>query len=132
MPTGTDTLTGVAAGAHTLVVTLIDDMGNPVTTSDSTVTINFTAEDCFPDDFAPNCTVDTDGDGTPDSVEGPTADEDGDGNLDYQESSATDADGDGTPDQSDSKRCRTRGIPSTSGTGLRTSAAAALRWRWWR
>lgn len=113
---GSYTFPGVVAGNHTLVATLIDDTGQPVGLDDSSVTVNFTAEDCFPDDFAPNCTVDTDGDGTPDSQEGATTDTDGDGNLDYLESSIADTDGDGTNDQqdpNDGDAC----VPSTSGTG---------------
>ena len=113
---GTTTLTGVAEGDHTLVVTLIDDMGMDVNLANSSVTINFRAEDCAPDNFAPNCTVDTDGDGTPDSVEGETTDTDGDGTVDYLESSTTDADMDGTPDQTDSNDADPC-VPSTSGTG---------------
>ena len=96
-----NTFTGVMAGPHTVTVTLLDDMGNPVMLADSEVTVNFTAEDCFPDDFAPMCTTDTDGDGTPDSVEGPTADGDGDGIPDYQESGILDSDNDGVANQSD-------------------------------
>jgi hypothetical protein len=113
---GSHTFTGVGAGAHALTATLIDAGGNDVGLADSTATVNFAAEDCFPDDFAPNCTVDTDGDGTPDSAEGATTDTDGDGNLDYLESSVTDADNDGTADQSDpddADPC----VPSTSGNG---------------
>jgi MYXO-CTERM domain-containing protein len=113
---GSHTFNGVAAGAHTLTATLIDANGQPLALDDSTATVNFAAEDCFPDDFAPNCTVDTDGDGTPDSAEGATTDSDGDGNLDYLESSVTDADNDGTPDQSDPNDANAC-IPSSTGNG---------------
>jgi hypothetical protein len=113
---GTHTFTGVTEGPHTVTATLVDDNHNPIAQDDAEDIVNFTAEDCFPDNFAPNCTVDTDGDGSPDSAEGPTADSDGDGTLDYLESSVTDADNDGTPDQSDANDADPC-IPSTSGNG---------------
>jgi MYXO-CTERM domain-containing protein len=113
---GTHTFNNVGAGAHVLSATLVDAAHNPLGTANSQVTRNFTAEDCFPDNFAPNCTVDTDGDGAPDSAEGPTADTDGDGKLDYLESSVTDADGDGTMDQADPNDADPC-IPSSTGTG---------------
>ena len=114
--TGSHTFNNVGAGAHSLTATLIDVNGQPVGLVDSTATVNFAAEDCFPDDFAPNCTVDTDGDGTPDSAEGATTDTDGDGNLDYLESSITDADNDGTPDQMDPNDVDPC-VPSQAGNG---------------
>jgi hypothetical protein len=76
-------------------------MGQPLMDASATETVNFTADDCFPDNFAPNCTVDTDGDGTADSVETETADTDGDGTADYLESSIVDDDGDGLSNQDD-------------------------------
>ena len=113
---GSYTFTGVAAGAHVLTATLLDDLGQPLLDAAATETVNFTADDCLPDNFQPNCTVDTDEDGTPDSVETETADTDGDGTPDYLESSVDDSDADGTADQSDpddADPC----IPSTAGTG---------------
>jgi hypothetical protein len=114
--TGSHTFTSVGAGAHMVTATLVDAAHVAVGTANSQAMVNFSAEDCFPDDFAPNCTVDTDGDGTPDSVEGASTDSDGDGNLDYLESSITDADGDGTPDQVDSNDADAC-IPSATGIG---------------
>uniref|UniRef100_UPI002630C9D9 hypothetical protein n=1 Tax=uncultured Eudoraea sp. TaxID=1035614 RepID=UPI002630C9D9 len=60
----------------------------------ATVTVE-SSDPCIPSQFGAGCTIDTDGDGTPDSVEGETTDSDGDGTPDYQESSVTDSDGDG-------------------------------------
>jgi len=113
---GSNTFNNVGAGAHSLTATLIDVNGLPLGIDDSTATVNFATEDCFPDDFAPNCTVDTDGDGTPDSAEGATTDTDGDGNLDYLESSVTDADNDGTADQMDPNDVDPC-VPSQAGIG---------------
>ncbi len=59
------------------------------------------ADPCVPSQFGTGCTIDTDGDGTPDSSEGETTDSDGDGNPDYTESDSNDADGDGVADQAD-------------------------------
>ena len=59
------------------------------------------ADPCVPSLFGPGCTTDTDGDGTPDSVEGEFTDTDGDGALDYLEPSNVDTDGDGFNDQAD-------------------------------
>jgi hypothetical protein len=112
---GSHTFAGVAEGAHTVTATLYDN-GNPVVLDNSTTTVNFAAADCAPDNFAPNCTVDTDGDGTPDSAETEAADTDGDGNPDYLESSIDDADMDGTPDQADSDDADVC-VPSQFGTG---------------
>jgi len=113
---GTHTFNGVAEGNHTVVATLVDAAHAQVGVSRSSATVNFAAADCFPDNFAPNCTVDTDGDGTPDSVETEAADTDGDGMPDYLESSIDDADADGTPnelDPDDADIC----VPSTFTAG---------------
>lgn len=98
---GSYTFSDVAAGPHAVTAELVDATHQTIMEDGATDTVNFTAEDCFPDNFAPNCTVDTDGDGTPDSVETETADTDGDGNPDYLESSIDDSDGDGVANQSD-------------------------------
>jgi len=99
---GTHVFSNVSAGNHSVVATLVNATHQAVNLNNSQETVNFSAGDCFPDNFAPNCTVDTDGDGAPDSAEGPTADTDGDGTPNYLESSIEDADGDGTPDEVDS------------------------------
>ncbi len=99
--TGSHVLNNVGVGAHTLTATLVDAAHQPIGGANSQDVVNFSASDCVPDNFAPGCTVDTDGDGEPDSVEGPTADADGDGIPDYQESSVTDTDGDGVANESD-------------------------------
>jgi MYXO-CTERM domain-containing protein len=116
---GSYTFTGVASGAHVLTATLLDDMGQPLMDAAATETVNFTADDCLPDTFGPNCTVDTDGDGTPDSVETETADTDSDGTPDYLESSVTDSDGDGFADQAD-RANNDQCIPVDSGPGCGT------------
>jgi len=68
----------------------------------ATTTVNVGVSDpCVPSQFGAGCTIDTDGDGTPDSVEGEFTDSDGDGTPDYQEASNVDTDGDGVNDQDD-------------------------------
>ncbi len=114
--TGTYTFTDVAAGPHTITATLVNAGHQPVNGPESEDAVTFTADDCFPDAFAPNCTVDTDGDGTPDSVEGATTDSDGDGTEDYLESSVADADADGTADQNDADDANPC-IPTVFGSG---------------
>ena len=75
---------------------------------------------CIPSTFAPGCTTDTDGDGTPDSVEGETTDTDGDGTPDYLEVvELADADGDGFNDQEDPANLDPC-IPSTFAPGCTT------------
>ncbi|MEM7280787.1 MAG: FG-GAP-like repeat-containing protein [Pseudomonadota bacterium] len=56
---------------------------------------------CVPSQFGTGCTIDTDGDGDPDSDEGETNDGDGDGLPDYTESDDNDGDGDGVNDEDD-------------------------------
>ena len=80
---------------------------------------------CVPSTFTAGCTADSDGDGTPDSIERETADTDSDGTPDWQESSTADADSDGTPDQLDSQNTNpcvpnnvgSRCVPPPSGGG---------------
>jgi len=114
--TGSFTFNNVGEGAHSVSAVLVDAAHQPVGTPNSQDMVNFAAADCAPDNFAPNCTVDTDGDGTPDSVEGELTDTDGDGTVDYLESSVDDADGDGTPNQTDANDADPC-VPSMSGTG---------------
>jgi MYXO-CTERM domain-containing protein len=113
---GSFTFSDVAAGPHTVTAELVDAAHNTITEDGATDTVNFTAADCFPDNFAPNCTVDTDGDGTPDSAETETADSDGDGLPDYTESSILDADSDGTVNQADPDNLDPC-IPNNTGAG---------------
>ena len=98
---GSYTFNGVAAGPHVVAAELVDASHQTIMEDGASATVNFTADDCFPDNFAPNCTVDTDGDGTPDSAETETADSDSDGTPDYLESSILDPDADGLPNQVD-------------------------------
>ncbi len=59
------------------------------------------ANPCIPSQFGSGCTVDTDGDGIFDVVEGEFTDTDADGVRDYLESVVLDADGDGVNNQLD-------------------------------
>ncbi len=71
---------------------------------------------CAVSNFNQGCTIDTDGDGEPDSVESETADADGDSIPDYRESTEADADGDGfnaEQDRDENNAC----IPSENGIG---------------
>lgn len=64
-------------------------------------TISIINDPCASSNFNNGCTVDTDADGIPDSVEGETLDSDADGTPDYLESATDDDDNDGVANQDD-------------------------------
>jgi len=107
-----------------VVLTQIDTTTDTTDDLPAVATVNVGISDpCIPSQFGEGCTIDTDADGTPDSVEGEFTDSDGDGIPDYQEPSNVDTDGDGVNDQADPANADPC-IPSQFGTGCTTDTDA--------
>ena len=108
-----------SAIAH-IELTQIDSTTDTADDLPATATVNVGISDpCIPSQFGAGCTTDTDGDGTPDSVEGEFTDTDGDGTPDYQEPDNVDTDGDGVNDEADPANADPC-IPSAFGSGCST------------